>query len=74
MRRENGAADRGVVARRLPNDRHVPVRPNPALTRDCDYPTLDGETWRDLAQAYERRGEALRECTARLRAIRTGEI
>lgn len=53
---------------------HVPVRPNPALTRDCEYPTLDGETWRDLAQAYERRGEALRECTARMRAIRTGEI
>jgi predicted secreted Zn-dependent protease len=52
----------------------VPVRPNPALTRDCEYPTLDGDTWRDLAQAYERRGEALKECSARMRAIRSGEI
>lgn len=53
---------------------HVPVRPNPALTRDCEYPTLEGDTWRDLAQAYERRGEALKECSARMRAIRTEEI
>jgi hypothetical protein len=53
---------------------HVAVRPNPALTRDCEYPTLEGDTWRDLAQAYERRGEALKECSARMRAIRTDEI
>jgi hypothetical protein len=50
----------------------VPVvaPPNPALTRDCDYPVLEGEDWRALAEAYERRGEAIRECTARMRALR----
>lgn len=51
---------------------HTPVvtPPNPALTVDCDYPVIEGETWRDLAQAYERRGEALQECTRRMRALR----
>ncbi len=48
----------------------VVTPPNPALTRDCDYPALEGENWRALAEAYERRGEALRECTARMRALR----
>lgn len=46
----------------------VPVSPH--LTRDCDYPVIEGETWRDLALAYERRGEALKECTDRMRAVR----
>jgi len=44
--------------------------PNPALTRDCEYPVLEGENWRAVAEAYEQRGEALRECTARMRALR----
>jgi hypothetical protein len=52
----------------------LPAKPNPALTRDCDYPVIEGETWRDLAQAYERRGEALRECSARMRAIRNDAL
>jgi hypothetical protein len=48
----------------------VVVKPNPALTLDCDYPLIEGETWRALAEAYERRGEALRECSRRMRALR----
>jgi hypothetical protein len=49
----------------------IPVAPNPALTRDCDYPAIEGDSWRALAEAYERRGEALKECNARMRALRS---
>jgi len=48
----------------------VAVPPNPALTRDCDYPVLEGDKWRGLAEAYELRGQALKDCTERMRAIR----
>jgi len=48
----------------------VAVPPNPALTRDCDYPVLEGENWRNLAEAYEMRGQSLKDCTERMRAIR----
>jgi len=50
--------------------RPVAVPPNPALTRDCDYPVLEGENWRNLAEAYEMRGQSLKDCTERMRAIR----
>jgi len=46
----------------------VPI--DPRLTRDCAYPELRGDTWRDLADAYAERGVALQECTDRMRAIR----
>lgn len=45
--------------------------PAPALTRDCELPEWTGGTWRDLAVLAKQREEALRECTARMRAIRT---
>lgn len=43
---------------------------DPRLTKDCDIPMLQGDTWRDLAEAYVERGNALLECTDRMRAIR----
>ena len=51
---------------------HVPAvtKPDSALTRDCDHPEMMGDKWRDLGEAYVLRGEALDECTARMRAIR----
>lgn len=49
---------------------YLPVKPSPALTADCDYPALEGETWRALAETYEMRGKALKECTERMRALR----
>ena len=49
---------------------YLPVKPSPVLTQDCDYPVLEGETYRDAVLLAERRGQALRECTARMRALR----
>lgn len=46
----------------------VPV--DERLTRDCDIPEMYGETWRDLAEAYIDRGQALRDCNDRMNAIR----
>jgi len=45
---------------------------NPALVRDCDNPQLPTENvvWRDIAVLAIERGEALEECTSRMRAIR----
>ena len=50
--------------------KYVPRPINAALVVDCDYPVLEGSDSRALAMAYERRGEALAECTARMRALR----
>lgn len=50
--------------------RYVAVKPSPALTKDCDYPAMTGDKWKDLAEAYVNRGAALRECSDRMRAIR----
>ena len=49
---------------------YLPIKPNPSLTRDCDYPVLDGETYRDALILVERRGDSLKECSGRMRAIR----
>lgn len=46
------------------------VKPDPGMTLDCDYPVLQGDTYRDLAVAYDQRGKALKNCTDRMRAIR----
>ena len=46
------------------------VKPSPALTINCAYPVLEGNTWGDLAVAYEKRGAALKECSERMKAIR----
>lgn len=46
----------------------VPV--DPTLARDCGRPGLEGDTWRDLAEAYVERGAALDECTERMREVR----
>jgi hypothetical protein len=40
------------------------------LTLDCEYPVLETDTYRALLVLAEQRGEALQECTSRLRAIR----
>ncbi|MEE8387927.1 MAG: hypothetical protein V3R65_05070 [Acidiferrobacterales bacterium] len=46
--------------------------PNPLLTMDCDYPVLQNQqpTYRDVVHLAEKRGEALKECTDRMRAMR----
>ena len=48
------------------------MKPNPLLTMDCDHPQLqtDQPTYRDVVRLAEQRGEALEECTARMRALR----
>lgn len=47
-----------------------PSEASAALTADCAYPVITGDTYREALRAYEQRGLALRECTARLRALR----
>ena len=49
---------------------YVPVPPNPELTKDCDYPKLQGETYRDAINLTVRRGQALEDCTDRMRSLR----
>lgn len=46
------------------------IRPSTALTRDCDRPTLDGNTYRDVVVLAVEQDKALAECTDRMRAIR----
>ncbi len=50
--------------------RYTVVPPSPELTKDCGYPVLTGDTWRDLAEAYAERGAALKECNNRMEALR----
>lgn len=53
--------------------RTVAAPVDPVLSRDCERPEMRGETWRDLAEAYYLRGEAIDECNARMRAIRNAK-
>jgi len=45
---------------------------NPALTKDCIYPELTGEHKkpRKRDELLVKRGEAIKECTARMRKLR----
>jgi len=43
---------------------------DPALTVACDKQKLEGDTWRDLAVAYVKRGSSIDDCNDRLRLIR----
>ena len=50
---------------------YVPVPVDSELTRPVDRPALtDGATWRDMAESYVLRGEAIDQCNAQLGAIR----
>jgi hypothetical protein len=42
---------------------------------DCEYPVLQTRypTYRDVVLLADQRGEALKECTARMRALRDPE-
>jgi len=46
------------------------VKPNAALTAPIVKPALEGNTWRDLAESYIKRGQAIDECNRNLTAIR----
>jgi hypothetical protein len=46
---------------------------DPALTIACDKPLIEGRTWRDLAAAFVKRGEAIDNCNRRLKVIREGD-
>ena len=43
---------------------------DPEVARDCDQPTLTGQTWNDVAALALRQHDALAECTARMRILR----
>ena len=50
---------------------YVPVPVDSELTRTVDRPALtEGATWRDMAESYVLRGEAIDQCNAQLYAIR----
>ena len=50
---------------------YVPVPVDSELTRPVDRPALtDGAIWRDMAESYVMRGEAIDQCNAQLGAIR----
>ena len=46
------------------------IKPDGALTISMDKPELEGNTWRDLAEAYITRGEVIDGGNARFKAIR----
>ena len=51
--------------------KYVPVPVDSELTRAVDRPTVaDGASWRDLAESYVLRGEAIDQCNTQLDAIR----
>ena len=53
---------------------YVPVPVDSELTRAIDRPALtEGATWRDMAESYVLRGEAIDQCNAQLEAIRNIE-
>ena len=53
---------------------YVPVPVDSELTRAVDRPALtEGATWRDMAESYVLRGEAIDQCNAQLGAIRAIE-
>ena len=47
------------------------VKPNAALTVPIIKPELEGDTFRDLAESYLERGQAIDEANRRLEAIRS---
>ncbi len=47
----------------------VVVKPNEALTRDCDRPELQGVTYRDALILSINQDRAILECTERMRAL-----
>lgn len=47
----------------------VVVKPSPALTRDCDTPTLQGVTYRDALVLSIEQAKALDECNGRMRVL-----
>ena len=47
------------------------VKPNTALTVPIIKPELEGDTFRDLAESYLDRGQAIDEANRRLEAIRS---
>lgn len=50
--------------------RYVQAPLNPGLTKDCDRPELHGNTYRDVFDLAIRRGQALEDCTDRMRTLR----
>lgn len=46
------------------------MKPDASLTKPCDRPELQGETYRDLVESYLARGKAIDECNDRLEALR----
>ena len=51
--------------------KYIPVSVDSELTRAVDRPALnEGATWRDMAESYVLRGEAIDQCNAQLGAIR----
>lgn len=50
--------------------RSVVVKPDGALTVDMVKPAVIGNTCRDIAEAYVRRGAAIDDGNARFKAIR----
>ena len=46
------------------------IKPDGALTVDMDRPVLEGNLWKDLAEAYIRGLEAIDEGNSRFKAIR----
>lgn len=50
--------------------RYTTLPPSPALTRDCLCPLFEGETWRDLSEAYLQCKAIAEDCTDRMRKIR----
>ena len=54
--------------------KYIPVPVDSELTRAVDRPALtQGATWRDMAESYVLRGEAIDQCNAQLGAIRAIE-
>ena len=53
---------------------YAPVPVDSELTRAVERPALtEGATWRDMAESYVLRGEAIDQCNAQLGAIRAIE-
>lgn len=50
----------------------APAKNPKHLTTDCDNPTLEKKspTYRDAVMLADKRGQALKSCTARMKALR----
>lgn len=47
------------------------VQMDTSLIAPCDKPYREGDTWRDIAIGYKKRGTAIDECNLRLNKART---